>query len=49
MNLSGRNYLKLMDFEPEEIQYLIDVAAKLKNEKKNGIKHDDCLEGKNIA
>ena len=49
MNLSGRNYLKLMDFEPEEIQYLIDVAAKLKNEKKNGIKHDDCLKGKNIA
>ena len=49
MNLSGRNFLKLMDFEPEEIQYLIDTAAKLKEEKKKGIPHDDCLAGKNIA
>ncbi len=49
MNLSGRNFLKLMDFEPEEILYLIDTAAKLKEEKKKGIAHDDCLKGKNIA
>ena len=49
MNLSGRNFLTLMDFEPEEIQYLIDTAAQLKEEKKKGIPHDDCLKGKNIA
>ena len=49
MNLSGRNFLKLMDFEPDEIRYLIDVAAQLKEEKKKGIPHDDCLAGKNIA
>ena len=49
MNLSGRNFLKLMDFEPDEIRYLIDVAAKLKDEKKKGIPHDNCLAGKNIA
>ena len=49
MDLSGRHFLKLVDFEPEEIQYLIDTAAKLKEEKKKGIPHDDCLKGKNIA
>lgn len=49
MDLSGRHFLKLVDFEPEEIQYLIDTAAKLKGEKKKGIPHDDCLKGKNIA
>ena len=48
MNLKGRNFLKLLDFTPEEIGYLIELSAKLKAEKKNGIPHRLC-EGKNIA
>lgn len=48
MNLKGRNFLKLMDFTPEEISYLIDLSADLKEKKKKGIRHDD-LTGKNIA
>ena len=34
MNLKGRNFLKLMDYTPEEILYLIDLAADLKSKKK---------------
>ena len=37
MNLKGRNFLKLMDYTPEEILYLIDLAAELKKKKKEGI------------
>ena len=48
MNLKGRHFLKLMDYTPEEINYLIDVAAELKAKKKQGIAHD-TLKGKNIA
>ena len=48
MNLSGRNFLKLKDFTPEEITYLVDLAAELKAKKKNGVPHDE-LKGKNIA
>ena len=48
MNLKGRNFLKLMDFTPEEITYMIDLAADLKAKKKQGIPHDS-LTGKNIA
>ena len=48
MNLKGRNFLKLMDFEPEEILYMIDLAAALKAKKKQGILHDSLI-GKNIA
>ncbi len=48
MNLKGRDFLKLLDYTPEEIAYLIDIAAELKNKKKNGIPHKE-LEGKNIA
>ena len=48
MNLKGKSFLKLLDFTPEEISYLIDLAAKLKAEKKSGTKHKLC-EGKNIA
>ena len=40
MNLKGRNFLKLMDFSPEEITYLIDLSAELKEKKKQGIFHD---------
>lgn len=48
MNLKGRNFLKLMDYTPEEIIYLIDLAEKLKKEKKEGVLHNR-LAGKNIA
>lgn len=48
MNLQGRNFLKLMDFSPEEILYLIDLSAELKEKKQKGIAHRE-LEGKNIA
>ena len=34
MNLKGRNFLKLMDYTPEEILYLIDLAADLKKRKR---------------
>lgn len=48
MNLKGRSFLTLKDFTPEEIQYLIDLAADLKAKKKKGIT-GQSLKGKNIA
>ena len=48
MNLKGRSFLKLLDFTPEEITYLLDLAADFKAKKKAGIPHKLC-EGKNIA
>ena len=48
MNLFGRDFLKLLDYTPEEILYLIDLAAKLKDKKKKG-ELTDVLKGKNIA
>ena len=48
MNLYGKNFLKLLDFTPEEILGLIDLAADLKARKKARIPHDVCR-GKNIA
>ncbi|MBQ7727191.1 MAG: ornithine carbamoyltransferase [Clostridia bacterium] len=48
MTLKGRNFLKLLDFSSEEIEYLIDLSAKLKDEKKKGVSHRLC-EGKNVA
>ena len=48
MNLKGRHFLKLMDYTPEEILYLIDLAETLKKEKKHGKSHAH-LTGKNIA
>ncbi len=48
MNLYGRDFLKLLDFTTEEIEYLIDLAAELKDKKKKGILHDE-LRGRNIA
>ncbi|MBQ7346115.1 MAG: ornithine carbamoyltransferase [Oscillospiraceae bacterium] len=46
--LKNRNFLKLLDFTPAEIEYLLDLAADLKAKKKAGIPHRLC-EGKNIA
>ena len=48
MNLKGRNFITLKDFTPEEIGYLLDLAAKLKADKKRGIT-GNSLKGKNIA
>jgi ornithine carbamoyltransferase len=48
MEFKNRSFLKLLDFTPEEIGYLLNLAAKLKQEKKQGIPHRH-LEGKNIA
>ncbi len=48
MNLFGRHFLTLKDFSREEIEYLLDLAAKLKAEKRKGIT-GDRLKGKNIA
>ena len=36
MNLIGRNFLTLKDFTPEEITYLLDLAADLKEKKSRG-------------
>ena len=48
MNLKGRNFLTLKDFTPEEITYMIDLAADLKAKKKVGELHE-YYRGKNIA
>ena len=48
MNLIGRNFLTLKDFTQEEITYLLDLAADLKEKKKQGIPVDD-YRGKNVA
>lgn len=47
-DLKNRDFLKLLDFTPEEIFSLVDLAADLKEKKKKGIPHRYC-EGKNIA
>lgn len=48
MSLKGRNFLKLLDVTPEEIEELLDLASELKAKKKAGIPHR-IHEGKNIA
>ena len=48
MNLKGRDFLKLLDYTPEEITYLLDLAAELKDKKKKGIAVD-TFRGKNVA
>ena len=44
----GRSFLKLLDYSPEEIAALLDLARKLKNKKRNGVPHA-YLTGKNVA
>ena len=48
MNLHGKNFLILLDFSPDEIAGLLDLAAHLKAKKKNSIPHR-MHEGKNVA
>ncbi len=47
-DLKNRNFLKLLDFSPEEIEGLLELAAELKAKKKAGIPHR-LHEGKNVA
>ena len=47
-SLKNRSFLKLLDFTPDEIGYLLDLAADLKQKKKAGVHHRLC-EGKNVA
>ncbi len=48
ISLKGRHFLKMLDFTTEEIEYLLNLSAELKDKKKKGI-YDPCLKGKNIA
>ena len=49
INLKGRSFLTLMDFSPEEIRYLLDLAHDLKSKKKAGIFNEPLLKGKNVV
>lgn len=48
MDLKGRNFLTLLDFNKEEIRYMLDLAHELKQKKKDGILGEE-LKGKNIV
>ena len=48
VDLKGKSFLTLMDFSPEEIRYMLDLAHKLKAKKKSG-EAGDLLRGKNIV
>lgn len=48
VNLRGRSYLKLLDFTPAEIRYLLDLAKNFKDLKRTNTPHK-YLEGKNIV
>lgn len=48
MSLRGKDFLKLLDFSSEEIMEFLDLAADLKDKKKNGVEHD-YFRGKNVA
>lgn len=49
MDLKGRSFLKLLDYTPEEILYLVDLAAELKEKKKKGILTKEMHQGKNVV
>ena len=49
VNLKGRSFLTLMDFSPELIRYLLDLAATLKAKKRAGIYDQPLLKGKNVV
>ena len=48
MNLKGRNFLTLLDYTPEEIRYLLDLAHDFKEKKHNHVEHR-YLAGRNIV
>ena len=39
INIRGRSFLTLLDFTPEEINYLLDLSAEFKRMKNNGVEH----------
>ena len=48
VNLSGRPFLRLLDFSTEEIEYLLKLSKNFKDMKRAGVPHR-YLEGKNIV
>ena len=48
VNLKGRSFLSIMDFTPQEVRYLLDLAHDLKAKKRMGI-HNELLRGKSIV
>ena len=48
VNIRGRSFLKLLDFTPSEVRYLLDLAHEFKALKQAGVRHNS-LEGKNIV
>ena len=48
VSLTGRSFLSIMDFTPEEVRYLLDLAHELKRKKKQGVR-EELLKGKNIV
>ena len=48
VNIRGRSFLTLLDFTPEEINYLLDLAIEFKNLKRNGVDHS-YLKGKQVV
>ena len=48
VNIRGRHFLKLIDYTPAEIRYLLDLSRDFKNLKRTGTPHR-YLEGKNVV
>lgn len=46
--INNKNFLKLLDYTPKELEYLLELSSKLKSDKKNGTEKQ-YLKGKNIA
>lgn len=49
ISLKGRDFLTLKDFTPDEIEYMLKLAADLKDKKKKGILTKDALCGRNVV
>ena len=48
VNLRGRNFVTLLDFSPQEIQYLLDLARDLKRDKYLGHEHNHLTNKNNV-
>lgn len=46
--MKGKNFISIADFSSAEIKHILEIADRIKNEKKSGIKHD-ILKGKTLA
>lgn len=49
VNLRGKSFLTLMDFEPEEIRYLLDLAKDLKANARSGIRKSEVKRKKHLS